>query len=52
MVLDTVTGKPERFGGDNAVMTIKKAMEYLGAKKGWEDRTVLVRMNCIMGFEL
>lgn len=55
IVLDTVTGKIERaFGshGQHAIGPLSEALEYLKNKKGWEDRTVIVKMQCVKAFQL
>jgi len=53
MVLDTVTGKPERFGeGRDSVGNLSDALDYLERKKGWESRTIIVNMQCIQGFKI
>ncbi len=53
MVLDTVTGKPERaFEIGNSIGSFSEALEYLKNKKGWEDRTIIVKLNCVQGFKI
>ena len=52
MVIDKITGELERFGGANAIIPFDEALEYLVDKKGWEDRTVIVKMKCVQGFKL
>lgn len=52
MVLDVVTGKPARvFEGRNSIGRFDEALEFLKNKnQGWEDRTVIVKMQCVKGF--
>ena len=55
MVVDTVTGEANRFGeGHNSIGTLSDALDYLEqhAGSGWDDRTVIVKMQCVKGFEL
>lgn len=48
MFLDKVTGKPKRFGDDmNSMGTLDEALKYCKAWEGWEDRFVIVKLNCI-----
>jgi len=56
MVVDSTTGKPEMFG-DSAeslgkIGTLADASQYVKRRKGWEDRLVIVELNCISGFLL
>lgn len=49
MVLDVVTGKPERFAAvNNSIGTLEEALEYVNNYKGWESRFVIVRLQCIV----
>ena len=54
MILDTVTGEPQRFGpGHNSIDSLQEALKFIANhKKGWESRTVIVRLQCIKGFKL
>jgi len=52
MVLDTVTGKPERFRNNDSIGVFQDALDYIERKKGWENRTVIVKMQCGKGFKL
>lgn len=50
MVIDIVTGKPERFGPyNNSVDTVEEAIEYikLHFKDGWSTRFIIVKMESI-----
>lgn len=52
MVLDTITGKPEKISGQ-CIVPVIIASEYVRKyKKGWEDRTVIVFLDCIQGFKI
>lgn len=51
MVLDAVTGEPQRFGKhQNSVGYIEEALEYVKHRPGWEDRMVIVRLSAIRGY--
>ena len=53
MVLDTVTGEPERaFSGGNSIGTFSEAKQYTMNKTGWEKRTVIVRLNAISAHQM
>ena len=48
MVLDVVTGKPERFAnGNESIGTMEDALSYVKARIGWEQRLVIVRLQCV-----
>ena len=50
MVLDVVTGKPERFGKHmNSIGTKLEAIKYLESSDMWMDRRVIVKLDCITG---
>ena len=51
MVLDVVTGKPERFGDNlNSMGTKLEAIKYLESRGSWIDRLVIVKLDCNIGF--
>lgn len=55
MVIDTVTGEPCRFSHGNACGKFEDALAY--AKKGgrgigFETRMAIVKMPCVIAFEL
>lgn len=51
MVLDAVTGQPERFGDAcNSIGSFDEALDYVGNRPGWESRMVIVKLPCICGF--
>ncbi len=52
MVLDKVTGKPERFANNDAIGSFALAKEYVSHRHGLEDRLVIVKMNCIAARKL
>lgn len=53
MVLDLVTGEPQRFGaGHNIIGTFEEAIAYANEKHGWEGRTVVIKMSCVVAFEV
>lgn len=53
MVLDAVTGEPQRFGpAHHSIGTIRDAAEYVGRRPGWEGRLVIVKLETIRGFKL
>ena len=42
MVIDKVTGKPEKFtAGRNAIGSLKEALDYVANSKGWEKREII-----------
>lgn len=51
MVVDKVTGKPQRSGG-NAIVTLEQALKYVKNYTGWGDRMIIVKFSCIRGFKL
>ena len=46
-ILDRVTGEPERFIDGNSIGTIQEARIYVENRNGWEDRMIIVKLNCI-----
>ena len=53
MVLDTVTGEPCRFGrGYSSIGQFEQALDYLENKENWHNRTVIVKLQCVKGFEV
>lgn len=53
IILDKVTGEFIRFEGNNSICTLADALEYLKLyRKGWEDRTVIVKLDCIAAFKM
>lgn len=53
MVLDSVTGEPQRFGQSlNSIGTLQEAAEYVTTRPGWEDRMVIVKLETIRGFKV
>lgn len=51
MVLDLVTGEPQRFGkGMNSIGTLEDAVEYASSRTGWENRMVVVKLDCVAAF--
>ena len=50
MIIDRVTGKPQRFRNCDAMGTLEDALEYVSNYTGWETRYVIVKLNCIEGF--
>ena len=53
MVLDVVTGDPMRaFKGSNSIGPFSEALELVKLMKGWENRTVIVKMQCVKAFEI
>lgn len=53
MVLDAVTGEPQRFGKNlQSVGTLQEAAEYVSKRPGWEDRMVIVKLETIRAFKV
>lgn len=53
MVLDQVTGTPERFSEcANSVGTIDEAISYVKRRIGWESRLVIVRLQCVVAADV
>lgn len=53
MVLDRVTGEPQRFGESRlAIGTFEEALKFVTSRKGWEDRWALVRVPAVRGFHV
>lgn len=52
MVMDTVTGKPERFSHGESIGSLEDAISYVAKKDGWEDRTVIVKLHCIKPYQI
>jgi hypothetical protein len=53
MVLDMITGKPERFGSTkNSCGGLQDAIDYVSSIKGCEDRLIIVPMPCIRAFKI
>lgn len=53
IVIDTVTGKPERFAeGCNGIGTMEEALAYVKSRIGWEPRLVIVRLQCVAAGKL
>lgn len=53
MILDSVTGKPERFGDSmNSIGTLGEAKKFASERKGWEERMVIVRLCCISAHKI
>lgn len=49
MVLDAVTGEARHFGEPyRTIGTLSDALEYVRNRRGWEDRMVIVHLNCII----
>lgn len=49
MVIDTVTGEPQRIAG-NFTGHIDDALKYVEMRPGWETRLAIVRIPCIRAF--
>lgn len=49
MIIDIVTGEPQRFSG-NATGHIDAALAYVEMMPGWETRLAIVRIPCIRAF--
>ena len=57
MIIDTITGEPQKFGGRNIVGTLEEAIKLLkehDEKVPWNciDRLIIVKVDCIKGFKL
>lgn len=53
MILDIVTGEPLRaFKGSNSIGPFTEALECVKLMKGWENRTVIVKFQCVKAFEI
>jgi len=53
MVLDVVTGEPLRaFKGSNSIGPFSEAIEYLKSKMEWENRAIIVKIQCVKAFEI
>lgn len=52
MVLDRVTGKPERIAHNDSIGTLQEARLYVESRKGWEDRMIIVRLNAISAYRV
>ena len=53
MVIDKVTGKAERaFNTGNSIGTFEEAKKYVGIRRGWEDRMIIVKLDSIAAFKL
>lgn len=53
MVIDSVTGKPERFGTfHNSIGTFDDALEYVSKRSGWEERMIIIKMNCVVAYKV
>jgi hypothetical protein len=51
MILDTVTGEPQRFGKHhNATASFEEALEFVKRNIGWETRWAIVRLPAVRGF--
>lgn len=47
MVLDSVTGEPQRMRG-KSIARMKDAMQLIAARPGWEERLVIVKLDCVV----
>lgn len=53
MVLDIVTGEPERFTNFlNSIGSMEDALAYVRKRVGWEDRLAIVRLQCVVAEEV
>ena len=52
MVIDVVTGKPERLFGGNAVMPFYEALEFLKRSTFGAGRYVVIKLQGVRGFKL
>ncbi len=53
MILDVITGEPLRaFKGSNSIGPFSEALEYLKYETEWENRTIIVKMQCVKAFEI
>lgn len=53
MILDAVTGEPQRFGPrHDSIGLLKDALEHVTSRIGWEGRLVIVRLQAICGFKI
>lgn len=51
-ILDKVTGEYERFGDHNSIGSFDDALDYVTKRTGWEERLVIVPMDCVVGVRL
>ena len=54
MVMDTVTGDKYRFAKDrknnHTIGTVEQALDFVSNMTGWQDRTIIIKMQCIKPF--
>ena len=52
--MDTVTGDKYRFAKDrknnHTIGTVEQALDFVSNMTGWQDRTIIIKMQCIKPF--
>jgi len=54
VILDSRTGEMQKFGKSHeSIGTFEEALDYVIKNLGWwEDRMVIVRLSCVVGFKI
>lgn len=52
MVLDRFDEKPLRFHNGGIYGPIEAALRYVAERRGWEDRTIILRLPCVQAASL